>query len=58
MEQVFQHLKANRLSNRVFADVKAVQTACAKAWDWPASAPERVASIVSRDWAQAPALAD
>lgn len=55
MEQVFQYLKANRFANRVFATVAAVQAACAAAWAWLCSTPERVASILQREWVTAAA---
>ena len=50
MEQVFQCLKANRFANCVFQTVDAVQGACAAAWDWLCSTPDRVASILQRKW--------
>ena len=57
METVFQYLKNNRLANRVFADVAAVADACRKAWEWFAATPDRIASIMRREWAIVPALA-
>ena len=54
METVFRYLKNNRLANRVFADVSAVADACRKAWEWFAAAPDRIASIMRREWAIAP----
>ena len=54
METVFRYLKNNRLANRVFADVAAVADACRKAWEWFAAAPDRIASIMRREWAIAP----
>ena len=58
METVFQYLKGNRLANRVFADAAAVAEACCKAWDWFAAAPpDRIASIMRREWATIPAQA-
>ena len=57
MERVFQYLQSNRLANRVFADAAAVAKACRKAWDRFAAAPDRVASIMRREWANLPTLA-
>ena len=56
METVFQSLKGNRLANRVFADAAAVAEACSKAWDRFAAVPDRIASIMRREWATIPAL--
>ena len=53
METVFQYLKNNRLANRVFSDVAAATEACREAWDWFAAAPDRIASIMRREWATA-----
>ena len=51
MEQVFQYLKANRFANQVFKNVAAVQEACQAGWDWFRAMPEKIASILHRDWA-------
>ena len=51
MEQVFQFLKANRFANRVFRNVEAVREACAAGWEWLRAMPERIASILRREWA-------
>ena len=50
MEQVFQFLRGNRFSNRVFVHVEAVRTACEEAWDWLSATPSRIASIMRRQW--------
>ena len=49
MEQVFQFLRANRFSNRVFATVEVVRQACKQAWEWLQAMPGRIASITHRD---------
>ena len=48
-----------RLANRAFADAAAAAEACRKAWDRFAAAPDRLASIMRREWANlfAPAQA-
>ena len=56
-ETVFQYPKGNRLTDRVFADAAAVAEACRKAWDWFAAAPDRIASIMGREWANLLTLA-
>jgi len=43
----------NRPANRVFSDVAAAADACRTAWERFA-APNRVASVVRREWAVAP----
>ena len=55
METVIQYPRSNRLANRVFADAAAVAEACRKAWDRFAAAPDRIASIMRREWANLPA---
>ena len=50
METVFQYPRSNRLANRVFADAAAAVEACRKAWDRFSTAPDRIASIMRREW--------
>ena len=58
METVFQYRRRNRLANRAFADAAAaVAEACRKAWDRFAAMPDRIASIMRREWAAIPAQA-
>ena len=57
METVFQYPRGNRLANRVFADAATVAEACRKAWDRFAAMPDRIASIMRREWANLPTLA-
>ena len=54
METVFQYPGNNRLANRVFEDVSAVDDACRKAWDWLAAAPDRIDLTMRREWAIVP----
>ena len=51
METVIQFLRGNRWSNRVFDSVGAVKAACREAWEWLRSSPERIASLMRREWA-------
>ena len=57
VEQIFQYLKANRFANRVFATVDAVIAACEAAWKWLCLTPERIASILHREWVAGPQTA-
>ena len=57
METVFQYPRSNCLANRVFAAAATVAEACRKAWDRFAAAPDRIASIMRREWANLPAPA-
>ena len=54
METVFQFLKGNRLSNRVFADEADIADACRKAWDWFEASPDNIASIMRQKWGSKP----
>lgn len=51
MENVWEYLRANRLSFRVWEDYDAIVEACANAWNWFMAEPARVRSIGARDWA-------
>ena len=56
LETALQYPRSNRLANRAFADAAAVAEACRKAWDRFAAMPDRIASIMRREWATIPAL--
>lgn len=51
METVWEYLRGNQLSARVWRDYDAIVKACAKAWNWFAHDPERIRTIGTRDWA-------
>ena len=51
MENVWQYLRANRLSRCVWDDYDAILRACADAWNWFVADPERIHSIGTREWA-------
>ena len=53
----FRHPGNDRPGNRAFADVAAVTDACRNARELFAAAPDRIASIMRRGWAIAPAPA-
>ena len=50
-ENIWQYLRQNYLSNRVFADYDAVLEASASAWNKLVNDPGRIASISTRTWA-------
>jgi transposase len=52
VENVWQHLKQNFLSNRVFDTYDAMVDACCDAWNALMALPERIRSITQRDWAK------
>lgn len=51
IENVWEYLRANKLSMVVWDNYTAILTACRDAWNWLISDPARVASITSRSWA-------
>jgi hypothetical protein len=52
VENVWQFLRQNQLSNRVFDTYEAILDACCDAWNAFLTAPERVRSVTERSWAQ------
>jgi len=52
VENIWQHLRQNFLSNRVFASYEAILDACCDAWNALMALPERIRSITQRDWAK------
>lgn len=52
VENVWQFLRQNQLSNRVFDTYRAIVEACCDAWNALIAEPGRITSIASRDWAQ------
>jgi hypothetical protein len=51
-ENIWQYLRQNYLSNRVFDDYKAIVDACCHAWNSLIAQPARITSIATRPWAQ------
>jgi hypothetical protein len=51
VENVWEYLRQNKLSLRVWADYEAIVESCCRAWNALMSTPERIASITRRDWA-------
>ena len=51
VENIWQFLRQNFLSNRVFADYRAIVDACCEAWNALMAMPDRIRSIATRDYA-------
>lgn len=52
VENIWQFLRQNFLSNRVYDDYRAIVDACCIAWNALMAMPERIRSIASRDYAK------
>lgn len=52
VENVWEFLKQNFLSNRVFATYDAIVDACCRAWNALMAIPERIRSLTERNWAK------
>ena len=52
VENVWQFLRANHLSNRVFDTYGAILDACCDAWNAFIADPERLRSVTARQWTQ------
>ena len=50
VENVWQFLRQNKLSNRVFEDYRAIVDACCDAWNDLLAEPGRIRSIATRQW--------
>lgn len=51
VENVWQYLRQNRLSNRVFDSYEAIVDACCEAWNALTAEKGRIQSIATRPWA-------
>jgi transposase len=51
VENIWQFLRQNLLSNRVFKTYDDIADACASAWNALIKEKNRIASITTRDWA-------
>ena len=51
MENVWQYLRGNMLSQLVWDNYQAIVAACKAAWDFLINDPQRITSIGSRSWA-------
>ena len=52
VENIWQFLRQNHLSNRVFDSYDAILSACCDAWQALMATPNRIRSIATRAWAQ------
>jgi transposase len=50
-ENIWEYLKNNFLSNKVFDDLEHINHACCQAWNLLCNEPGRIKSIASRSWA-------
>jgi hypothetical protein len=53
VENVWQYLRQNQLSLRVWDDYTAIVDTCCQAWNALVAMPDRLASITRREWAKA-----
>ena len=53
VENVWEYLRQNQLSHRVWKGYDAIVATCCKAWNWLVATPDRLASITRREWARA-----
>ncbi len=51
MENVWEYLRANKLSGCVWKNYNAIVKACVNAWRWFAGDTDRIRSIGTREWA-------
>jgi putative transposase len=51
VENIWQFLRQNKLSNRIFGDYEAIVTAACDAWNSLLTDPARITSIGTRQWA-------
>jgi transposase len=51
VENIWQFLRQNFLSNRVYDNYQAIVDACCAAWNALIDLPERIRSITERSWA-------
>jgi transposase len=50
-ENVWEHLRHNQLSNRVYENYEAIVEACCDAWNKLTAETGRIKSIATREWA-------
>jgi transposase len=52
VENIWQYLRQNHISNRVFETCGAIVDACCEAWNALVAQPETITSIATPAWAQ------
>ena len=50
IENVWDYLRDNKLSNSVFDTYDAIVDRCCTAWNWLMDAPDRIQSLATRSW--------
>jgi transposase len=53
VENVWEYLRQNKLSHRVWEGYDAIVATCCEAWNMLMSMPDRLASLTRREWAKA-----
>ena len=53
VENVWEYLRQNKPSHRVWESYDAIVATCCEAWNWLVAAPDRLASITRREWTKA-----
>ena len=51
MENIWDYLRGNKLSKRVWNSYEAIVIACRDAWHFLVNDPDRITTISHRDWA-------
>ena len=52
VENVWDYLRDNTLSNSVFDDYDTIVDRCCAAWNWLVDMPDRIRSLATRSWAK------
>jgi transposase len=52
VETLWEFLRQNLLSHRVWDSCEAIVEACCHAWNWLMQRPDQIATITARSWAQ------
>ncbi len=53
VENIWEYLRKNKLSNRLYQTYEDIVEACCEAWNSLMAMPEQIASITTRSWAKA-----
>ena len=52
VENVWEYLRANKLSNSVFDTYDTIVDRCCAAWNWLTDTPDRIRSVAAAPWAK------
>ena len=50
VENIWEYLRSNKLSNSVFDTYDTIVERCCTAWNWLTETPDRIRSIASAPW--------